>query len=403
MTGKSLSQRTEDIVGSPIRRITRLLEEAGEKESVISFGGGAPSLAPPQESVNYLAEKLKKEPQKSVAYNSTPGTPKTRKVITDLIEEEENIEVDSEKEITMTHGGTQGLYAALQTLIDPGQEVIIQDPEYVGYPEVIKLAGGKMNRIETTWKENFQMTPEKVNEAINDDTEVIMVISPDNPTGRMLTNENLKGIVEIVEDKDLWLITDDIYKDVIYGDNKFVNSREYGARENTVTCSSFSKTASIPGMRLGYTYGPEDFIKNMTQLLQYEALCIAHPPQLFVQHLLRERGKHKRRYINETVLPTYRHRKDVMKEELEDKLPEANFSDPEGAFYFFVDMSSYMKGFEDEEDLSTSLYEDEEVVVIPGGYFGDEGEDHVRFTFVSEPEERIRKGIDRMSEFLESK
>jgi len=400
MNQKNLSKRTEKIEESPIRRIARLLEEAGEKESIISFGGGAPSLAPPKESMEHVAEKMKKQPQKSVCYNSTPGTPKTRKAITEVLKEEEDIDIDPKTEITLTHGGTQGLYATLQTLINTGQEVIIQDPEYVGYPQPIKLAGGKLNRIKTTWQEDFQMTPEKVNEAITKDTEAVMIISPDNPTGRMLTDENLKGIVEIVEDEDLWLVTDDIYKNIIYEDAEFTNSRKFGARENTVTCNSFSKTASIPGMRIGYTYGPEKFIKNMTQLLQYEALCIAHLPQIFLQHFLRNKGKYKRKYINETVVPTYRHRKNVMKKQLEKELPEAGFSEPEGAFYFFVDMSPYMEGFEDEEDLSETLYEEEEVVVIPGGYFGNEGKNHVRFTFVSEPEERIKEGIKRISEFL---
>ncbi len=400
---KDLSKRTEKIEGSPIRRIARLLEKAGEKESIISFGGGAPSLAPSQDSMNYLAEKMKEEPQKSTIYCSTPGTLKTRKAITDIIEEEEDIKIDPEKEITLTHGGTQGLYATLQTIINPGQEVIIQDPEYVGYPQTIKLAGGKIKRLKTTWQEDFQMTPEKINEAITKDTEVIMIISPDNPTGRMLTNENLKGIVEIVEDEDLWLITDDIYKDITYGDAEFINSRKYGARENTITCNSFSKTGSIPGMRIGYTYGPEHFIKNITQLLQYEALCINHTSQIFLQHFLRERGKYKRKYIKENVLPTYKHRKNIMKQELEKKLPEAGFTDPEGAFYFFVDLSNYMEGFKDEEELSDSLYEEEEIVVIPGGYFGDEGKNHIRLTFVSEPEERIKEGISRIEKFLKTK
>ncbi|MFW5902357.1 MAG: pyridoxal phosphate-dependent aminotransferase [archaeon] len=398
---KDLSKRTERIEGSPIRRIARLLEEAGEEESIISFGGGAPSLAPPQESMNYLAEKLKKEPQESTSYCSTPGTLKTRKLITDIIKEEENIEINPKTEITLTHGGTQGLYATLQTLINPGQEVIIQDPEYVGYPHPIKLAGGKIKRLKTTWQEDFQMTPEKVNEAITKDTEVIMTISPDNPTGRMLTDENLKGIVEIVEDEDLWLITDDIYKDIIYENAEFINSRKYGARENTITCNSFSKTASIPGMRIGYTYGPEHFIKNMTQLLQYEALCISRIPQIFLQHFLREKGKYKREYIEEKVLPTYKHRKNIMKKELKEKLPEAGFTEPEGAFYFFVDLSKYMEGFKDEEELSDSLYKEEEVVVIPGGYFGKEGKNHVRFTFVSESGERIKEGMERIKNLLD--
>ena len=228
-----------------------------------------------------------------------------------------------------------------------------------------------------------------------------MLISPDNPTGRMLTDENLKGIVEIVEDEDLWLLTDDIYKNIIYGEKEFTNSREFGAREKTITCNSFSKTGSIPGMRIGYTYGPEDFISNMTKLLQYESLCMAKPPQIFINHFLREKGKYKRKYINETVLPTYKKRKDVMKESLEKYLPKANFTEPAGAFYFFVDMKNYLKNFKDEEEFSKKLYEEKEVVVIPGRYFGNEGKEHVRFTFVSEPQKKIKEGIKRISEFLE--
>ena len=167
---RDFSERTERITESPIRRIARLLEEAGEKESIISFGGGAPSLAPPKDSMEHVAKKIKEESQKSVSYCSTPGSLKTRKAITKVIEKEEDVQVDPEKEITLTHGGTQGLYATLQTLLNPGQEVIVQDPEYVGYPETIKLAGGKLNRVKTTWEEDFQMTPEKVNEAITKDT-----------------------------------------------------------------------------------------------------------------------------------------------------------------------------------------------------------------------------------------
>lgn len=399
---KDISKRTKGIVGSPIRKITRMLDEAGETESIISFGGGAPSLAPPQESINYLAKKLKEEPQKSVAYDSTPGLLKTRKMITDILKEEEEIDIDPYEEIAVTHGGTQGLFATLQTLLNKGQEVMISDPAYVGYPEAIKLAGGKINRLKTTWQEDFQITPEKVNENLTNKTEVIMLISPDNPTGRMLTKQNLKGIVEIVEDEDLWLITDDIYKDVIYDDKEFINSRKFGAWENTVTCSSFSKTASIPGMRMGYTYGPKEVIKNMTQFLQYESLCVARTPQIFLQHFLKEKGKHKRKYIEETVVPTYKHRKEVMKEEIDDKLPKAHYSKPSGAFYFFVDMNRYMDEFKDEEELSKKLYEESEVVVIPGGYFGEEGKNHLRFTFVSEPENRIREGITRIKDFLSS-
>ncbi len=399
---RDISNKTKNIVGSPIRKITRLLEEAGEKESIISFGGGAPSLAPPQESMNHLIEKLRKEPQRSVCYNSTPGLLKTREAVTEMLKEEEKIDIDPKEEITLTAGGTQGLYAALQTLINPGQEVMISDPAYVGYPEAIKLAGGKVNRIKTTWQEDFQITPEKINNNITKKTEALILLSPDNPTGRMLTEKNLKGIIEVVEDQDLWLITDDIYKDIVFEDQEFINTRKIGAYENTVTCSSFSKTASVPGMRIGYTYGPKEVIKNMTQLLQYEALCIGRIPQIFLQHFLSEKGKHKRNYIQKEVLPVYKHRKNIMKKVLKEKLPKAGYSEPKGAFYYFLDVSRYLENYKDEEQFSHELYKEAEVVVIPGGYFGEEGKNHVRLTFVSEPEDRIKEGINRISEFLVS-
>jgi len=284
--------------------------------------------------------------------------------------------------------------------LNPGDEVIISDPTYLAYERVIKFIGAKPVPVPVKWQEDFQMFPEKVNEAVNSKTKAIITLSPDNPTGRMLDDKNFKGIVEIVEDKNLWLLTDDIYKYIFY-EGKFTNSIAFGGHDKTVTCCSFSKTASIPGFRLGYAYSTTEVVDKMEKLKQYTSLCPSRPAQIVIQKLLENNAKIQDEYVSKTVIPTYRERRDFMAEALKKHLPDLGFSMPKGAFYFFVDISEELKKLGmDDEQFSNKLLEEKEVVVIPGKHFGSLGQNHIRMTFVSETEERINKGIEKMAEML---
>ncbi len=367
-----------------------MLEKASNSKEIISFGGGAPSLAPPEEVIDYVIEKLKKEPQKSTAYTSTPGPTHTRKLISEDLKREEGIDVPSDN-ITLTIGGTEALYSTFQTLINPGDEVITTDPCYLGYTEPIKLAQGKQVRVPVYWNENFQIEEERLKEAITSKTKAFILISPDNPTGATQDKKHLKAIVEICEDKKIWLITDDIYKHITF-EEKFINTRKFGGYENTISLGSFSKTASIPGVRIGYAYGPKKVIDKISELKQATSLTAPKLATIFIDKFLENGAEVKKRYLKEVVIPTYKKRRDYMKQMLEE-YTDLKFAVPKGAFYYFIDI-----GREDEQFSNELLKQN--VVVIPGKYFGENGKNHIRLTFVSEPEERIKQGIKVIGEKL---
>ncbi len=385
-----ISKRAERYEGSPIRRISSMLEKAGNDKSIISFGGGAPSLAPPKEVIDYVVEKLKAEPQHSTAYTSTPGPTHTRELISEDLKREEGVNIPAE-EIILTIGGTEALYVAFQTLINPGDEVLTTDPAYLGYNEPIKLAGGVKKTIPIYWKENFQIKEERLKEAITSKTKAMILISPDNPTGAVQEEKNLKAIVEICEDKGIWLITDDIYKHIVF-EGKFINTRKFGGYENTISLGSFSKSASIPGVRIGYAYGPKEVIKKISELKQATSLTAPKLATLFIDKFLENNAEVKKKYLSEIVVPTYKERRDYMGEMLK-KYTDLEFATPQGAFYYFIDISR------EDEKFSDELLK-ENIVVIPGKYFGEKGKNHIRLTFVSETKERIEKGIKKIGEKL---
>ncbi len=397
------AERTKYVVESPIRKIATLLEKSSADKDIISFGGGAPSLAPPVEIVDFLIENLKKEPQKTVAYGSTRGMPVVLGLIAELLKREEGVTIDPDKEITITDGGSEGIFLTLMAAVNPGDEVIVADPTYIAYREPVRVMGGRVVDLPVKWQDDFQMKPGDVAEKITKKTTAIVMLSPDNPTGRVMEKENVKGIVDLAVDHDLLLITDDVYKDIFFK-GSFSNSRKFGGEDNTVTCCSFSKSGSIPGMRIGYEYGPESIIYKIYELKQYASLCPSKPAQICVQKLLENKARIKNEYIRKAVLPTYVRRRDVMADCFKRYLPEIGFSLPQGAFYFFVDMLPYMKrlGIKDDEVLSNRLFEEKKIALIPGKYFGPSGRNHLRFTFVSEKEERIREGFERIADFVKS-
>ncbi len=396
----ALSSRISYIQASPIRRIAALLDEARRKKNIISFGGGAPSLPPPKEVVEYMCKLLKESPRLAVGYTGTRGIPELRRLIAEDLKKYWGVDYDPDKEIIVTTGGTEGIYAALSAVLEPGDEVIILDPTYLGYSEAIKLIGGKVKRIPVTVERGYQPDIEDLKHAITPRTTAVILLSPDNPTGRVISEEFVKGLVDLAEDYDFWIIYDAVYKHITYGEakNPWVDAYP-GARERTITINSFSKEASIPGLRLGYITGPPNAIEAIEKIKQYITLA---PDSLgqFAMLKFYEDGV-KERYLNEVVIPTYKRRRDLMYELIKKELPEAKTVLPEGAFYFFVDIRYYLEAMKrnDEEFANRLLYR-KDVVVIPGSYFGEKGRDHIRMTFVAEPEERIREGMRRIGAYV---
>jgi aspartate aminotransferase len=285
------------------------------------------------------------------------------------------------------------------SLVETEDEVILTDPTYLGYSEIINLAQGKPRWLTVSVEEGYQPSGEQLKRVVSKKTKAMMVLSPDNPTGRILNEEFVKTLVDLAQDYDFWIISDDIYKHIIYEGEHVWISRFPGAKERTITVCSFSKEAGIPGLRLGYTLAPSQIIESMEKMQQYSTLAPETLGQFALVRFLRENMKES--YIRNLVVPYYVKKRDLMGKMLQQHLPLAKTVTPRGAFYYFVDIRAYLREIHlNEEDFSTRLLNDTGVAVIPGRFFGENGTGHVRMTFVSEPEERIREGIKKMAEYI---
>jgi aspartate aminotransferase len=398
----TLSKKTNVIRKSPIRKVAALLDYAKDRKTIISFGGGSPSLPPPPEIVNEIVNQFKQNPQRISAYTGTRGVPELREAIGKDVKKYTGCDVDPETQVLITDGATEGILTALLSTVNSGDEVIVTDPTYLGYSEAVKVAGGRVVRLPVTVDEGFQPDIEKLKKIITKRTKAILLLSPDNPTGRIIEKERAEAIVDLAVDHDFWVICDDAYCHIVYeGEHVWVYSLK-GAEDRTIVCNSFSKTASIPGLRLGFAYGPAQAIDGMEKFKQYMTLCPDTVGQYAMIKFLS--GDIKEKYLRDVVIPTYKERRDAMGKYLTEYLPEAKTVRPGGAFYYFVDMSAYLKKLGmNENELVEDLVKERDVIIVPGSHFGENCKLHVRVTFVSESTERIREGVKRIQEYLVKK
>ncbi|MGP8069033.1 MAG: pyridoxal phosphate-dependent aminotransferase [Candidatus Bathyarchaeia archaeon] len=393
-----LSTRIETIHTSPIRRVAALLDDARERSDIISFGGGAPSLPPPEGFLGEFTRLLKENPLRTCGYTGTKGIPQLREAVAEDVKKYGKVDLDPSSEIIVTTGATESIHSSLMALVDSGEEVIITDPTYLGYSEMIELAEGRPKWIPVSVENQYQPDGEDLKEVVSKKTKAMIALSPDNPTGRILNESFIKTLVDLAQDYDFWIISDDIYKHVIYEGEHVWISQFQGAKEHTVTVCSFSKEAGIPGLRLGYTLAPKQVIDSIEKMQQYSTLAPESIGQFALVKFLRE--KMKERYIKDTVR-SYGKKRDFMGKMIQERLPVARTVRPAGAYYYFVDMSTYLtKAHQNEEKFTEKLLRETNAAVIPGRFFGNNGNGHVRMTFVTESEERIQLGIEKIAEFL---
>lgn len=396
----TLSDRVTALHISPIRRVTALLAEASKRKELISFGGGGPSLPPPKEVSEEIVKRITEDPQGTSAYTGTRGYLDLRKLIAADWEKHQGTQYTPEKEVILADGATEAIFIAYLSIFNKNDELIVTDPTYLGYLESAQLAGARMIKLPVSVEDGYQPNLELLKSLVTKRTKAIVLLSPDNPTGRIIRPDFVKGLVDLAVDHDFWIINDSTYRDIIYGkDNQPRITTLPGARERVISVGSFSKEASAPGLRLGYALGPADVIDGMEKVKQYTTLA---PNTLSQNAMIRFLSDGvKERYLQNIVIPTYMKRRDCMEKAIRESLPEARTVRPEGAFYFFVDMRQYLKSMErNEEEFCNRLMSRKGVVVIPGSFFGEKGAGHVRMTFVSEPEQRIEQGVKRIGEYV---
>jgi len=392
-----ISERVSALHISPIRRVTKILSEANVRREMISFGGGAPSLPPPQEVSSEIMNQMQTNPQGSTSYTGTRGMPELRALIANDWKKNQGTSYDPEKEVIVTDGATEALFDAFLSMLDPGDEVVVMNPTYLGYFEAVQLAGARLKQLPVSVVDGYQPNLETAKALISDKTRVVVLLSPDNPTGRIVKSDFTEGLMDLATDHDFWILWDSTYRDIVYDAKSQPKISELpGANERLLSIGSFSKEASSPGLRIGYALGPKGLIDGIEKIKQYTSLA----PNTLSQYAMIKflQGDVKERYLKTIVLPTYQSRRDIMSRMITEFLPESNTTKPEGAFYFFVDIRRYLRAMHmADEQLSERLLKEHGVAVIPGSFFGSQGKGHVRLTFVSEPEDRIETGIKRIA------
>lgn len=396
----TLSDRVTALHISPIRRVTALLAETSKRKELVSFGGGGPSLPPPKEVCEEIVKRITQDSQGTSAYTGTRGYLELRKLIAEDWATHQGMRYAPENEVILADGATEAIFCAYLSIFNKNDELIVTDPTYLGYLEAAQLAGARITKLPVSVEEGYQPSLDLVKSLITKRTKAVILLSPDNPTGRIVRPDFVKGLVDLAVEHDFWIINDSTYRDIIYGEDAQARITSLaGARERVISIGSFSKEASVPGLRLGYALGPEDVIDGMEKVKQYTTLAPNTLSQNAMIRFLRDGVKE--RYLRDLVIPTYMRRRDCMEKAIRECLPDARTVRPDGAFYFFVDIKRYLRSMElNEEEFCKQLMSRKGVVVIPGSFFGEKGAGHVRMTFVSEPEERIELGVKRMGEYV---
>ena len=380
----------EKIVSIPPSGIRKFFDIVSEMKDAISLGVGEPDFDTPwhiREEGIYSLEKGR------TFYTSNAGLKDLKIEIHNYLERRCNVCYDPDHEIMVTVGGSEAIDAAMRAMIDPGDEVLIPQPSYVSYTPCCVLADGVPVTIELEEKDRFRLTPEKLLEKITPKTKILVLPFPNNPTGAIMEREDLEKIAEIVIEKDLFVISDEIYSELTYAKEDHVSIASLpGMKERTVLINGFSKAFAMTGWRLGYACAPEIILKQMLKIHQYAIMCAPTTSQYAAVEALRN-GDEDVKHMRESY--------DQRRRFLLNAFQEMHLDcfEPQGAFYMFPSIKRF--GMTSEE-FATRLLKEEKVAVVPGTAFGDCGEGFLRVSYayslksLKEALSRIKRFVDRL-------
>ena len=365
--------------------IRKFFDIANKIEDCISLGVGEPDFDTPW---HITEEGIYSLEQGRTFYTSNQGLPELREEISRWNKRKYGLEYGAD-EVIVTCGGSEAIDIALRACINPGDEVVILEPNYVCYEPDILLAGGVPIRIKLKNENEFRLTPEELEEVITDKTKILLMNYPNNPTGAIMTKEDLEKIAEVIIKYDLLVITDEIYSELTYSGKHCSIGSLPGMKERTITINGFSKAYSMTGWRLGYAMGPKAIIDQVKKIHQFVIMSAPTISQYAGLEALKNGDSDIERMRKEYD----RRRKYLLKEFERLGLP---CFEPRGAFYIFPEISKY--GMTSEE-FATDLLKKEHVVVVPGTAFGDSGEGFVRISYAYSLD-ALKEAIKRIENYL---
>ncbi len=378
-----LSQKVKEIKPSGIRKF---FDIASEIKGAISLGVGEPDFDTPwhiREEGIYSLERGKTH------YTSNSGLKELRIEITKYLKRKYELQYDPLNEVLLTVGGSEAIDIAFRAMLEPGDEVIVTTPCYVSYEPCVTLAGGIVKTINLKNENEFRLTKEELLEAITPKTKILIMNFPNNPTGAIMEKKDLEEIAKVIIEKDIFVISDEIYSELTYFGNHTSIASLPNMKERTLVINGFSKAFAMTGWRLGYACGPEAIIKQMTKIHQFTIMCAPTQSQYAAIEALRngdddvnsmkESYDERRRYVlyrlKEMGLPCF---------------------EPKGAFYLFPDIRQFGMS---SDDFALKLLNEKKVVVVPGNAFGESGNGFIRISYAYSIE-NLKIALNRIDEFL---
>ncbi len=379
-----LSKKIVDIPPSGIRKF---FDVVSEMPDAISLGVGEPDFDTPwrvREEGIYSLE------QGRTFYTSNSGLKELKDEISQYMERKIHVDYDPDSEILVTVGGSEGIDIALRAMLDPGDEVLIPQPCYVSYEPCTVLADGVPVIIPLRQEDDYKLKPEELEAAITPKTKILILPYPNNPTGAIMTKEDLVPVAEVVKRHDLYVISDEIYSELTYQSDHVSIASLSGMRDRTLVINGFSKGFAMTGWRLGYVCGPAAIVEQMFKVHQYAIMCAPTTSQYAAVEALKSCDDEV-----QEMRTAYNQRRRYLIHEF--RRMKLECFEPFGAFYVFPNISEF--GMSSEE-FATRLLEEEKVAVVPGTAFGACGEGHLRISYAYSLDD-LKEAIARVEHFVE--
>ncbi len=377
---------SDKIVAIPPSGIRKFFDIVSEMPDAISLGVGEPDFDTPwhiRDEGIYSLEKGR------TFYTSNAGLKELREEIVRYLERRIHVSYHPSDEVLITVGGSEGIDMAFRAMLNPGDEVLIPQPSYVSYEPCAILADGVPVIIELKEENEFRLTKQELLDAITDKTKILVLPFPNNPTGAIMEKKDLEEIAEVVVEKDLYVLSDEIYSELSYkGDHVSIASLP-GMRERTILINGFSKAYAMTGWRLGYACGPAEIIAQMTKIHQYAIMCAPTTSQYAAVEALRN---------GDADVAMMRESYDQRRRFLMNAFKEMGLScfEPYGAFYTFPSIKEF--GMSSDE-FATRFLEEEKVAAVPGTAFGACGEGFLRISYAYSLDQ-LKEALSRLNRFV---
>lgn len=366
--------------------IRKFFDIAGTMEGVISLGVGEPDFSTPWLIRKAAIQTLER---KQIIYGPNKGLAPLRNAIAENIMKKHGVKYDADEEILVTVGGSEAIDIALRGIIDPGDEVLVVEPSFVCYAPLVELIGGAAVPVPTRIENNFKLTVEDLEGKITDRTKMIILPFPNNPTGAIMTREDLEPIVDFLRDTNIIVLSDEIYSELTYGRKHCSITELPDMQERTILVNGFSKAYAMTGWRLGYVAAPQPITSQIAKVHQYAIMCSPFVSQNAAVVALNSCEAEVKKMADE-----YNTRRRFLVEEF-NRIGLTCFN-PEGAFYVFPCIKS--TGLSSEEFCERLLYE-ELVAAVPGNAFGSSGEGYIRISYAYSIK-HLREAMKRIEKFV---